>query len=175
MSLAAQISALATRIGTEIKLMVRKANNLSDLANRQTALNNITAVSSAANEHVLTKDGSTGNVIFKVATIPDNSVNYAKTASEFKGDLTITSNAIDWSTGMYAEITLSANQTYTFTNLEKGKTIIIRMTGAYVPTFPSACINISGGTYTGAKWNTIIMTCVNSSTPKVLLSINTEP
>jgi len=67
MSLASQISALATRIGTEIKLMVRKANNLSDLADRQTALNNLTDVANATNEHVLTKDTATGKAIFKVS------------------------------------------------------------------------------------------------------------
>ena len=65
MSLATQISALATRIGTEIKLLTRKANNLSDLANRQTALNNLTNVSAATGEQVLTKDTATGNAVYK--------------------------------------------------------------------------------------------------------------
>ena len=109
------------------------------------------------------------------AHVANNAINYARFAAEFKGDLTITSNAIDWATGMYAEITLTANTTFTFTNLEKGKTIILRLTGAFVPTLPSSCIVINGGTYTGAKWNSIILTCVNASTPKVLVAINTEP
>lgn len=43
------------------------SNNLSDVTTRQTALNNLTAVSSATNEHILTKDTSTGNAIFKAA------------------------------------------------------------------------------------------------------------
>ena len=109
------------------------------------------------------------------AHVANNAINYARFGTEFKGDLTNTSNAIDWATGMYAEITLTANTTFTFVNLEKGKSIIVRMTGAFVPTLPSSCIILNGGTYTGAKWNSIIMTCVNSVTPKVLISINTEP
>jgi hypothetical protein len=48
-------------------LMV-KSSNLSDVSSNQTALNNITAVSGATNEYVLTKDTSTGNAIFKVAS-----------------------------------------------------------------------------------------------------------
>jgi len=47
-------------------LMV-KSQNLADVSNQQTALNNITAVSSATNEYVLTKDTSTGNAIFKAS------------------------------------------------------------------------------------------------------------
>ena len=40
-------------------LMV-KASNLSDVASQQTALNNLTDVSAATNEYVLTKDTTTG-------------------------------------------------------------------------------------------------------------------
>lgn len=43
------------------------ASNLSDVNNQQTALNNITAVSGATNEYVLTKDTSTGNAIWKAS------------------------------------------------------------------------------------------------------------
>lgn len=43
------------------------ANNLSDLASRQTALDTLTNVAAATNEHVLTKDTATGNAIFKAA------------------------------------------------------------------------------------------------------------
>lgn len=43
------------------------ANNLSDVATRQTALDNLTAVSGATNEYVLTKDTATGNAIWKAS------------------------------------------------------------------------------------------------------------
>lgn len=100
------------------------------------------------------------------------SVTYAKNATEFVGDLTVSSNAIDWSTGVYKEITLTANTTFTFTNLQKGKSIVIRMTGSFTPTLPASCELVNGGTYTGTKYNYLLMTCVDSSSPKVLLSIN---
>jgi len=44
------------------------ANNLSDVADQQTAVDNVTAVAAATNEHVLTKDTATGNAVFKAAT-----------------------------------------------------------------------------------------------------------
>lgn len=43
------------------------ASNLSDVNNQQTALNNVTNVSGATNEHVLTKDTATGNAVWKAA------------------------------------------------------------------------------------------------------------
>jgi hypothetical protein len=53
---AAQASALAI------------ASNLSDVNNQQTALNNVTNVTAATNEHVLTKDTSTGDATWKAST-----------------------------------------------------------------------------------------------------------
>ncbi len=47
---------------------LQSANNLSDLASRQTALDTLTNVAAATNEYVLTKDTATGNAIFKAAT-----------------------------------------------------------------------------------------------------------
>ena len=44
------------------------SNNLSDISSQQTALNNITNVSNATNEYVLTKDTSSGNAIFKASS-----------------------------------------------------------------------------------------------------------
>jgi len=46
---------------------LKVASNLSDVNNQQTSLNNVTAVSGATDEHVLTKDTSTGNAIWKIA------------------------------------------------------------------------------------------------------------
>jgi hypothetical protein len=45
-------------------LMV-KANNLSDVASQQTALNNVTNVMAASDEQIMTKDTGTGNAVFK--------------------------------------------------------------------------------------------------------------
>lgn len=102
----------------------------------------------------------------------DNSVSYVKQHSEFKGDLTITSNAIDWATGFYKAITLTANTTYTFTNLEKGKTICLKMTGSFTPTFPASVTIVNGGAYDGTKQNYILLSCIDSTTPAVFATIN---
>jgi hypothetical protein len=106
--------------------------------------------------------------------LADNLISYAKQGTEFKGDLTITANAIDWSTGFYKAVTLSANTTYTFTNLEKGKTLVLRITGSYVLAFNASCgcELVNNGVYDGTKYNYILLTCVDSTTAKVLMSIN---
>lgn len=63
-----------TEVKTDLSLsnvtddaQLKIASNLSDVNNQQTSLNNVTAVSGATNEYVLTKDTSTGNAIFKIA------------------------------------------------------------------------------------------------------------
>jgi hypothetical protein len=48
---------------------LRQSQNLGDVANRQTALNNLTDVAGATSEHVLTKDTDTGNAIYKAAAV----------------------------------------------------------------------------------------------------------
>lgn len=55
------------------------SNNLSDVSDRQTAIDNLTNVSAATNEHVLTKDTATGNAIFKA--VPGGGGGEANTAS----------------------------------------------------------------------------------------------
>lgn len=73
------------------------ANNLSDVAAQQTAINNVTAVAGATNEYVLTKDTATGDAIWKaipstpgtVSTIAVGDSPYAASNNE-----TILSNAV---------------------------------------------------------------------------------
>jgi hypothetical protein len=55
----------ADSIAYSLSGVLLAANNLSDVGTRQTALNNLANVAAATNEHVLTKDTATGNVIFK--------------------------------------------------------------------------------------------------------------
>ena len=61
------------------------ANNLTDVAARQTALNNLTAVAGATNEFVLTKDTASGNAIWKV--VPTGGAGEANTASNLGAGL----------------------------------------------------------------------------------------
>lgn len=104
---------------------------------------------------------------------PDNSVSYVKLHPEFKTGLTIATSAIDWSTGFYQATTLTASTTYTFTNLEQGKTIVLKITGNYTLAFPATCKALTSTTYDGTKNNVIFITCVDSTTPLTFYSINT--
>ena len=56
-----------TGISQDLSGLMVKTSNLSDVASQQTALNNVTAVSGAVNEYVLTKDTATGNAVFKAS------------------------------------------------------------------------------------------------------------
>jgi hypothetical protein len=106
-------------------LMV-KSQNLSDVNNRQTSLNNLTAVSGATNEYVLTKDTSTGNAIWKVSSggggsdlgIVEAILKFKNTYSSAYLDPTYTDGlptTIDvWDT--YAKVTKLFTQTITYTD-----------------------------------------------------------
>jgi hypothetical protein len=104
--------------------------------------------------------------------VTSNSITYVTQGNEFKGDLTINGSDIDWSTGIYKDITLVGTTTYTFSNLQKGKTILLRITGSFTLAFPTSCELVNAGTYDGTKYNYIVLNCVNSSSPKVLMAIN---
>lgn len=58
---------VSTPVNTALNLRLLASDNLTDVASQQTALNNITAVAGATNEHVLTKDTGTGNAVWKAA------------------------------------------------------------------------------------------------------------
>ena len=67
-ALSSDVTVTATDVGlgsVTNDAQLKISSNLSDLNNRQTSLNTITAVSGATNEYVLTKDTGTGNAIWK--------------------------------------------------------------------------------------------------------------
>lgn len=76
-TLAAIISKLIQNIDTRVTLAQTSANanlaksaNLSDVASKQTALNNLAnAIQANTNEYVLTKDTATGNIILKAISL----------------------------------------------------------------------------------------------------------
>jgi len=129
------------------------------------------AITTADARIALSVPSTTDSRLSDVRIPTDNSVNYAKTGAEFKDDLTITSNAIDWATGFYKAITLTANTTFTFSNLEKGKTICLKITGSFTLALPATCKAQNTTTYDGTKNNVIWITCVDSSTPLTFYSI----
>ena len=64
-----------TDAGTELLLSVggvtgalKIVNNLTDVADRQASLNNLTNAAAGGNEYVLTRDTATGNAVWKVST-----------------------------------------------------------------------------------------------------------
>lgn len=89
---------------------------------------------------------------------------------EFTSDLTVAGTDINWASGFYKEITLTANTTFTFSNLKKGKTIVLRLTGSFAVAFPSICELVNAGTYDGTKYNYIFLSCFSPT--RVLLTIN---
>jgi microcystin-dependent protein len=58
---------ISTATQTALDAKLAKASNLTDVANRQTAANNLTDVNSGNNEYVYTKDTATGNALWKPA------------------------------------------------------------------------------------------------------------
>ena len=73
---------------------------------------------------------------------------------------------IDWSLGIQTDVyTMTTDTGFTFSNLQAGKTITIRITGAFTPTLPSG-LNADG--YNGSEINHIQVYCADSSTPTFL-------
>jgi hypothetical protein len=65
----ASADAAAASAASISSIALLKANNLSDVTSRQTALNTLTAVAGASNEYVLTKDTGSGNAVWKSAAL----------------------------------------------------------------------------------------------------------
>ncbi|HBL74260.1 MAG: hypothetical protein A2W90_18070 [Bacteroidetes bacterium GWF2_42_66] len=76
--------------------------------------------------------------------VQDNAVTYNKLANEFKRKSTVTSS-VDLSADAIGTISLSANTTFTFSNLQVNKTYtLILDTNGYTPTFPAYCTKTTG-------------------------------
>jgi len=136
------------------------SNNLSDVDTQQTAVNNVTNVSWATNEHVLTKDTGTWNAIYKVAawgglswsdSITDTSWTWVTTtvANSSNASTTWISSVI-WNTQSNATIWISID-TWTSSQANTGLSI----TAPNASTTASA-INID-------PWNTCTWMWINFS------------
>lgn len=69
-----------------------KSSNLSDVANRQIALNSLTDIENTTNEYVLTKDTATGNAIFK-PSVGGGSASTIATTATTGGTTTLTASS----------------------------------------------------------------------------------
>ena len=130
----------AATMATALAGKLAKANNLSDLNDAATARVNLGLGALAV-----------------LATI-----GYDQVGSEFKNDLTITANDIDWATGWYKKITFVGDVSWTFSNVKKGKDIHIDCTGDHVLTIPIPAADISGE-YDGTKNNVIQVRCTDDT------------
>lgn len=81
------ISGDADSITYALSGVLLAAQNLADVANRQTALNGLTAVAGATNEFVLTKDTATGNALWKA--VPTGGGGEANTSSSAGGTVAL--------------------------------------------------------------------------------------
>ena len=107
---------VSTAQQTALDGKLAKASNLSDVNNRQTALDNLTDVASATNEYVLTKDTTTGNAIFKPATGGGSGTNLSLG--------TTTVNTLDINSDTGTNVTIPAatpSHAGLFTTANKGK------------------------------------------------------
>lgn len=78
------------------------------------------------------------------------------------GKVAWSSTNIDWSDMRVRLKTLSANETWTFSNLQAGKTISVYISGDYAITLPGSVTTIDG-TYDGTTNNIIIFHCIDDT------------
>jgi hypothetical protein len=74
-------------------------------------------------------------------------------------------SAIDWSLGNHFYKTMTANTTFTFSNLTQGQQIYFALQGAFTPTFPTGVDVAKVASYDGGYINTFRILCNDSSTP----------
>ncbi len=118
------------------------------------------------------KENSGGT--YDETTLTDN-VNYSHLNSTLKSRVAVSAAEIDWSAGGVFTKTLSADTTFTFSNLQLNKVIALVLSGNYIVTLPTYCNKISG-TYSGSATNYIQLHCTNatSSSEEVWYTISQE-
>lgn len=130
----------ATPSAIEAKLS--KVSNLSDLNNRQTALNTLTDSASATATHVLTKDAD-GNAKYLTPTPGNNTVSYSKVADSLKTRGTVTAS-VDLSAKGIGAITLSSNTAFTFSGFELNKSYLLIITAnGFTPSWSAAAKHVA--------------------------------
>ena len=86
--------------------------------------------------------------------------------------------AIDWNAGSVFPLTMTANTTFSFTNLPTGvnsRIITVILTGEFVPTFPViATLKPATDVYDGAKLNEYTINCVNGTAASEMIYYHNE-
>jgi len=86
--------------------------------------------------------------------IADDQITYAKLGAEFTTSAAVAALAIDFSSAQVFTKTITADSTFTFTNVGVGMVKDLILTGDFVPTFPVGS-KIVAGTYDGTVSNFI--------------------
>ena len=86
--------------------------------------------------------------------------------------------AIDWNAASVFVLTMTANTTFSFSNLPTGvnsKIITVIITGAFVPTFPAiATPKPATDVYDGAKLNQYTINCINGTAASEMIYYHNE-
>lgn len=122
---------------------------------------NVAAVSPGALGNVLKSDG-TNWISGEIDLVTDGSITYEKLASDLVDIVSISGTDIDWSLGAIYTKSLTTNTTFTFSNYQLDKIIILKITGQYALGFPIN-VKIITGEYDGTVMNYITLHCTNST------------
>jgi hypothetical protein len=94
------------------------------------------------------------------AVLNDNAVTYDKLGDEFTTTSAVTTD-LDFSTAQVFTKTMTADTTFTYSNVSIGMVKDFILTGAFVPTFPAGTKTVAG-TYDGSVSNLIQIIAVAS-------------
>ena len=94
------------------------------------------------------------NVSLVQVNLLDDSVTYAKLATEFKTSTPIAAETLDFSASQVFTKTMTADTTFIFSNTGIGMVKDLIVTGAFVPTFPAGS-KLVAGTYDGSVSNLV--------------------
>lgn len=104
----------------------------------------------------------------------DGTITYAKLGSDLVGKVTASTTDIDWSTASLFTKTLTAGTTFTFSNYQLNKVIVLIIQGNYSLKLPNT-VKIISGMYDGTKINYITLHCIKATaSQEVWASINNK-
>jgi len=95
--------------------------------------------------------------------IADDQITYAKLADEFTEIQALTGNVIDWDEATVFTKTVTATETFSFSNAKTGMVIDLVLTGGAGVTLPTSVKEITG-TYDGTVSNLIQIVSTNGNT-----------
>ena len=97
------------------------------------------------------------------AVLNDDAVSYDKLGSEFTTAAALSASDVDFSTAQVFTKTLTANDTFTFSNVSTGMVKDLIITGNYTLTLPTS-VKVISGEYDGTVSNFIQIVATNGST-----------